>query len=280
MNKSMLFAAISGLAMASAGFVPLASAADLEPVVEEPVQTWTGFHIGIGGGYGAVLHDGSSEVDGGLGFIGGGGAGFFVLDDFDDLGDRGGLLTAELGLDVQINDRFVLGILGDYTWTNFESNSDITSCTFSEDDFCVASLTKIELDNMWTIAGRFGILSSPSTLWYGLVGWSSASIDARTRVLISEDDDFIDPIDFSAGDHDRVNGFTVGAGVESMLTDNLSLKLEYRFTDLEDFSFDGGGGGPGSGNISGGGAGIETDVDDTTIQTIRAVLSWRFNLFH
>jgi outer membrane immunogenic protein len=277
MKKSILFAAISGLAMASAGFVSMAGAADLEPIVED---TWTGFHIGIGGGYGAVLHDGSSEVDGGLGFSGGGGAGFFVVDDFDDLGDRGGLLTAELGFDVQLNERFVLGILGDYTWTNFESNSDITSCTFSEDDFCVASLTKIELDNMWTIAGRFGFLSSPSTLWYGLVGWSSASVDARTRVLISEDDDFIDPIDFSAGDHDRVNGFTVGAGVESMLTDNLSLKLEYRFTDLVDFDFDGGGGGPGSGGISGGGAGIDTDVDDTTIQTIRAVLSWRFNLFH
>ena len=65
-----------------------------------------------------------------------------------------------------------------------------------------------------------------------------------------------------------------------MLTDNISLKLEYRFTDLQDFSFDGGGGGAGSGNISGGGAGIDTNVDDTTIQTIRAVLSWRFDLFH
>jgi outer membrane immunogenic protein len=281
MKKFKLYAMVSGLALVSAGLIPAANAADMEPIVEEPAS-WTALHIGIGGGYGAALHDGSSEVDGGLGFISGGGTGFFLGDSFDDMGDRSGLLTVEAGFDWQASDRFVLGILGDFTWTNFDSNSDAASCVsnIGEDGFCVGSFTNVDVDNMWTIAGRFGFLSSPSTLWYGLAGWTRVNADARTRVLIGEDLDFVDAIDFSAGKDGHLDGFTVGAGVESMLTEALSLKLEYRFTDLGDFNYDGGGGGAGPGDIGGGGAGIDVEIDDTTIQTIRAVLSWRFNMFH
>jgi outer membrane immunogenic protein len=199
------------------------------------------------------------------------------------LGDRGGLLTAEVGFDVQLAERFVLGVLGDYTWTNFDSNSSAVSCVSNigedSDEFCAGSFTGVELDNMWTLAARFGFLSSPQTLWYGLIGWTRADVEARTRVLIGEDTDFVDAIDFAAGKDKHLDGLTVGAGVESMLTEALSLKLEYRYTDLGSLDYSGGGGGSGPGDISGGGAGIDAEFD-TTVQTIRAVLSWRFNIFN
>ena len=97
-----------------------------------------------------------------------------------------------------------------------------------------------EPESTWTLAGRSGFLSSPQTLWYGLAGWSRADIPEFEAV--------------------ELDGFTVGLGVESRLTDALSLKLEYRHSDF-----------------SAEGAGLETNFE-TTVHTVRGVLSWRFNL--
>jgi outer membrane immunogenic protein len=243
-----------------------AVAADISAPVE-PLADWTGFHIGVGGGYGAVLHDGDASVDGTGGPVDDDTEDFFLGVDLDDLGDEGGILTVEAGFDFQLADRFVIGILGDYTWANFDSSASVEACA----GICIPNFGAsigVELENMWTIAGRFGFLSSPDTLWYGLVGWTHADVDfsgAFDVYLLSED-----PV-FSFEDGDSLDGITAGAGVETMLADNLSLKLEYRYTDLDSIS------------------GLETfrygrgeDDDefaydfDTTVQAIRAVLSFRF----
>jgi outer membrane immunogenic protein len=245
-----------------------AVAADIAAPIE-PATDWTAFHIGIGGGYGAVLHDGNAHVESDREYTictEDCSEDFFDLAiDLDDLGDEGGILTVEGGFDFQLADRFVIGVLGDFTWANFDSSANVESCG----GICLPSLGAsigVELDDMWTIAGRFGFLSSPDTLWYGLVGWTHADVDVsgsfeEYSVIVSEG--------FSFEDDESLDGITAGAGVETMLTDHLSLKLEYRYTDLDSIS--------GLETFKYDRAGGEFEYDfDTTVQTIRAVLSFRF----
>jgi opacity protein-like surface antigen len=268
-----------------------AMAADIAPE-PEPLADWTGFHIGIGGGYGTALHDGFTFIEGSYDDfdIDGDDQDFFLEDTFDDLGDEGGILTIEGGFDLQLGERFVAGIQGDFTWTNFDSNTDATMCYevdlngTDDSSLCANTALNVEIDHMWTIAGRFGFLSSPETLWYGLVGWTHADVDARHTITFANDPDpaearvasgFVD-------DDENLDGLTFGGGVETLLSDAISLKLEYRYTDLnsldfsDDFDLSSGEGNEHFRVFSEEeeeGAGYDFD---TRIQTIRLVLSWRF----
>ena len=72
---------------------------------------WTGVYIGIGGGMGAANHDLSFEN----------GPGFPSLPAFgaelSGLGGDGGFFSLGVGLDYQVNSRFVVGGFFDYDWT-------------------------------------------------------------------------------------------------------------------------------------------------------------------
>ena len=158
---------------------------------------------------------------------------FDNLLEFDDLGDEAALGTVEAGFDWQAGDNFVLGIFGDFTFTDFDARGGDFLCPEGDDDDCIGKKIGVETDNMWTIGGRIGWLSSESTLWYGLAGYTNARVNVSGDVVANEEDilykfGFLD-------EKDHVDGFTVGAGVESMLTDNVSLKLEYRYTSLDGF---------------------------------------------
>jgi outer membrane immunogenic protein len=273
--------------VATAGLVSLpygAMAADIaEPL--PPEADWTGFHIGVGGGYGVALHDGFLYVEGEAATVDEDQSEPFTnYLEFDDLADDNWLGTVEAGFDFQAGSNFVIGIFGDYTFTNFDSSALDEVCRTAGDVDCVGKDISVELDDIWTIGGRIGILSSPDTLWYVLGGYSSAKVNAKADVFAS--DDFQDNYDGFRffNDDDRVDGFTVGAGVESMLTQNVSLKLEYRYTDLGSLSafYDDDCDACGDTlEVEGDNVDIEVDLFDLDVDTkmhsIRAVLAWRFN---
>ena len=85
---------------------------------------------------------------------------------------------------------------------------------------------KLDINNKWSIGGRLGFLASPGTLLYVSGGFTQVSmsdlkfaisgpIEATTSVSIPN---------FSGG--------FVGAGAETKLTEHISLRGEYRFTDF------------------------------------------------
>lgn len=272
---------LSGVAMV--GFLGLGVSAMAADIVEEPPppeSTWTGFHFGVGGGYGAVLHDGFLAVEGETDDHDET-VEFNNLLEFDDLGDQSWLGTVEAGFDWQASNSFVLGIFGDFTFTDFDAKAgDLFGCEDDEfPDDCIGKKINVETENVWTIGGRIGFLSSQSTLWYGLAGYSNGKLNVKADVLAGEED-ILEEFNF-LDDDDRVGGFTVGAGVESMLTDHFSVKLEYRYTDLGNYHKHFDSDDCDDCTIELKGDNIDVDVDsfdtkfDTRMQTIRAVLSWR-----
>lgn len=234
-SKRLLAVVLSSTALVGTAF-----AADLpEPVM--PAGDWTGFHIGVGGGYGGVNHrlalDASDDGDS-LGDV-------FSL---SGVGGEGGLFTVEGGFDYQFGDQFVAGVSGDYTYSNIgtDLSVDIPN-TFS-------GSYSLDASNSFSVLGRLGWLSNPDTLVYGLVGWTWTEFEG----------------DFSGGGPDYsfdLDGLTVGAGIETRFTPNITGKLEYRYVDYGDNSLI-------SGDI---GEDIFLDLyNDTSMQTIRAVVSYRF----
>jgi outer membrane immunogenic protein len=233
MRKALIAALAAFVGMSTTAY-----AADLggsmkdTPVYDAPTSSWTGLYIGVGIGGGASVTDiglnvheyRESDSDS------------FELFGLDGVGGEGVLGTAQIGYDYQLSSRLVIGAFVDYDFSGIS-----TEVRFLEQS------TDIELDHMWTVGARFGFLATPDTLVYALLGY--------TQGEYSWDD-----ADFSFD----VEGWSFGGGIETRLTENWSLKGEYRYTQFDEESF-----GSDYLNLS-----VEPSV-----HTARAVLSYRFNPF-
>ena len=278
-------AALSGLAV----LAPLQAAdlyappppAPVAPVV--PVMNWTGFYIGAGGGGNFLFADSYTAVD----FFGGKPLPLQSSDhDFfpdvktsGDLSAVGGFGTVQGGFDWQFGDRFVAGIFGNYDFGGKTSASHSASAAPIYDRLYLESehhneiRARVTLEDSWAVGGRLGFLSSDSTLWYGLVGYTQAKIEGEAGYerggLVAYSDH---GGDYQYSWSDWQDGLVVGAGVETLLTDVISLKMEYRYTNYESF-----GGYDGDAEYYG----VEQVAEfDPEVHSIRGVVSWRFgNLF-
>lgn len=204
-----------------------------------PGVNWTGFYIGVGGGGGATSSDvkGEADIDKLAAFA-----------DANGLGGMGGFGTVQVGYDREIDRRFVIGAFFDYDFASIDSK---LSAGLSYKGSSIASIgAPFNLTDSWTVGGRAGYLVNPSTLVYGLAGYTEASFD------------------LPQGAHDGTfSGWTAGAGIETNLSGPWFLKGEYRFTDLDQQT------------IYAGTAGcIKYKVtDQPEIQTGRLVLTYKLN---
>jgi outer membrane immunogenic protein len=111
-----------------------------------------------------------------------------------------------------------------------------------------AFTASLDHDHSWSIGARAGFLSSPTTLWYGTVGYTEAKFSTSSTVGSLALPDF--------------QGWFIGAGVESMLGRGLSLKAEYRYTRFDEETI-----------LSAG----PFDLDlDSTMHTVRFSLNYKF----
>ena len=86
---------------------------------------------------------------------------------------------------------------------------------------------EISVDRQWSIGGRVGYLTSPTTLVFLSGGYTDLRLSNFTASVGG-------PFPHMAltASVPRVAGGFVGAGFETKLTKNLSLRGEYRFTEF------------------------------------------------
>ena len=193
-------------------FTP-AVAADLilptVPSVTSPVSAvdWTGFYVGATGGVAggdSSLQLGPTEGPAAL-----------------ELKSKGSgfLFGAQVGADMQLDNNFVLGVVGDIAGSTYESSMTFQPVDGPPGD---AVTLKSRLDYLATLRARAGVAFDSALVYvHGGVaaGHVTPSLDLGG-----------DPLpDVKAGT--RV-GFTVGAGIQYKLSDNVSVQTEYAFTDL------------------------------------------------
>ncbi|GGK34744.1 outer membrane protein [Salinarimonas ramus] len=188
-------------------FTAAAVAADL-PVRTEPapfvpsappVFSWTGFYAGVNLGYGWGDFTGAT--------------GGVLFDEGD--GFVGG---GQLGYNVQFGS-FVVGLETDLQWTNFEGGPAVPGAL-------AGTVSEAQLDYFGTVRGRAGF-ALDRTLVFATGGLAYGGADVTAVVAgrtFSDDQTHV--------------GWTLGGGVEHAFTNNLTAKVEYLYTDLDDETYD------------------------------------------
>jgi outer membrane immunogenic protein len=181
---------------------PAAFAAD--PVTDiAPVNDWSGFYVGVHGGYAW----GDADVnDGYLTWFGVPFAGPLAnVTDFDLDGGLGGV---QAGFQTQ-SGNFVWGVEADASLTDI-----------SGDDGFVTT----EINWLATLRGRIGY-AFDNFLIYATAGGAAGETESGLTFGVDPTDE---EIHF---------GWTAGAGAEVLVTENISLKAEYLYVDLGDETY-------------------------------------------
>lgn len=260
---------VSGLSLAQAADLYDAPVMEPAPMMDvAPVSSgWTGLYLGVQGG-GAFNPDDPDDValrPNGFPFAGSAIQGAFGSN-FDSNFDSSFIGGAHIGYDYQI-DNVVLGVVADINAVDVtrSSNADSSTPAFYR--------TNRSLDYLGTVRARAGYLVTPTTLGYVTGGLAYGEVDYSFSTN-SPAARGVNPAPIVNDDEDDF-GYTVGAGMEVMFTENMSFGAEYQYVNL---------GGSGSTRLSGGpfggGVGGSTDFvvdDDFDFHTITAKISYKFN---
>jgi outer membrane immunogenic protein len=209
------------------------------PAFVPPPFTWTGFYIGVNGGY-----NWNNWTDG-LG---------------DSFNANGGIAGGTIGFNYQWN-WFVAGFEGDIDWAGNKFSQTQTDSEFGGTS--VATLN-YKNDVLSTFAARFGV-AADHALFYGKAGgaWT------EEKYTISGTDPVFGTLSAS-NSFDRL-GWMVGAGVEYAFTNNLTAKIEYNYinfgSDNQTLTLNTSNAGPLTGTIT----------SKPTMNVVKVGLNWLFN---
>jgi outer membrane immunogenic protein len=247
----VLTSSIVVTALAAVG-ISCASAADLAPrpytkapVIAEPVYGWTGFYVGINGGYSW----GRSSTDVSF-FNTVTGApivpppGSITSSSFDM---NGGVAGGQAGYNWQLNSNWLLGLEADIQWSGERGRAAYNCAGTVAGGVCLPGLTFLppgatgtslaleeSLEWFGTVRGRAGFMATPRLLLYGTGGLAYGSI--KTSGVLSSFNPNGAALAFAGSNTDTHVGWTVGAGIEGMISGNWSAKLEYLYMDLGRFN--------------------------------------------
>jgi outer membrane immunogenic protein len=240
MLKKALLVGAASLAMAGG-----ARAAD---IIEPTAYDWTGPYIGIQGGY--AWGDNDVSIDEGpapaiaLDAV--------ILDPPEDGSiDMDGFVGgAHAGYNFQA-DSIVFGLEGDIEYADLSGDTDIFSSTTAPEPF-----GSVEQEINWLASLRLRLgFAMDRALFYATGGLAVGEVDMKVTADGRDDDT------------DTPWGWTIGGGLEYAFTDDLSARIEYRYTDLGDTDF----------TVSGIGLdGAQVNFENT-FHAVRAGLSWHFN---
>jgi outer membrane immunogenic protein len=166
-------------------------------VLPDPVSDdWTGLYAGLFGGYASGAVDTYTQ-----GFLG------------SDVGVSGPMIGANVGVNMQL-DSIMLGAEGDLAWAGIDGSEACDDDTFFT---CGRSITWLS-----TIRGRAGV-ALDKVLIYATGGLAIGGVHATTEPTPANSD----------GEYsDTFLGWTLGAGAEMKVTDTISVRAEYAYTDL------------------------------------------------
>ncbi len=205
--KRILFAGAVVIAAATQAF-----AADLPPPMAPPPRapaayvpiapawSWTGFYLGLNGGYGFGSSSWGLPVTS---------SGTYSTDGFQ--------LGVTVGGNYQIG-ALVLGLEGDYDWQNIRGTNTSAPCSSIGITFG-GGAGGCDTASNWiaTFRGRVGY-AFDRLMVYGTAGGAGTDIKTSSGSL-----PWASSTEF---------GWTAGGGVEGAITDNLLAKVEYLYADF------------------------------------------------
>lgn len=240
-----------------------ALAAELAPLPPPPVFSWTGFYVGVDGGFGGGFIDTDTilfqpPITVGVVTIRG------ISSTLHTSNRTGGAIVGgQVGYNYELPNNIVVGIESDAQWTNVaESEHEIATSTTPTLRF---TDLRAGLDWFGTTRLRLGYAFG-RFLPYITGGVSYGEVVASASQVVTGAAGTI----FGSASATHA-GWTAGAGAEYAVTDNISFKAEYLFVQL--------------GGVSGSEVGFAPPVFGSSktgsfgTNVVRAGLNWRFGGF-
>jgi len=137
------------------------------------------------------------------------------------------------GFDTKLSDHWVVGAEIDASYSNLDQKK-----TFSGAPIAGLAPTGLKtsasekLDYMATLRGRVGFMPNDNTLFYLTGGLAAGHFEAKANVGVNGSS----TLAWSGKDVGAKVGWTVGAGVEYSVSENISLKGEALYYNLGDIS--------------------------------------------
>jgi outer membrane immunogenic protein len=172
--------------------------APIQPAIAAPAFNWTGFYVGIHGGY--SRGDLTSDTDATINHE-----------------PNGFILGGQAGANWQWT-WLVLGAEADLSYTNIKGSDATTFGPF------IANVSS-KYEYFGTVRGRAGV-AFDRFLVYGTGGYAYSRADGSVQVTLAG-------LPVVAGT-DKVNlsGWTAGGGVEGAITNNVTARVEYLYVDF------------------------------------------------
>jgi outer membrane immunogenic protein len=254
MKKVLLVTAALALVSATPGL-----AADLPvkaPPMAAPVFSWTGFYIGGNGGWGWGHSQSTATL---------GDAPFPTGTVFDEINSSGWLAGAQVGFNYQTAYNLVVGVEGEWDWTNISGTETTISTAPRFVGF--SSTTTGRIKDLADLTGRIGWAAGP-WLFYGK-GGVALDQTSSSGVFLSTTGTLV-TTSASSGTFDR-SGWVVGAGFEWAFAPGWSAKIEYEHFDFGSTPI-------GITHITTAGVLSQTFVSSTEkIDVVKGGINWRFN---
>lgn len=205
--------------------------------VPVPVFTWTGFYIGVNAGYGfSENEDDNNTVFLPAGSVVGsrGTSGTLTFNDGRDGDEDGFVGGGQIGYNYQIG-TFVIGFETDFQYADLggrdgrSSNSGYTfvgtpGLAFAPPAATVSRNGVSSLETFGTVRGRLG-LAFDRTLLYVTGGFAYGFSEGG--------DEFNGFVGNFRGEDDVQYGYTVGGGIEYAFTNNVTVKIEGLYVNLD-----------------------------------------------
>ncbi|MEI2734820.1 MAG: outer membrane protein [Rhodoblastus sp.] len=202
-------------------------------VAPAPVFMWTGFYIGLNGGY-AFAGNGA-----------GNGGRLVSTDDFHGTfpggpawvlgtGPSGGIFGGQIGYNFQLSPSFVAGIETDIqgAWLRGSTQSVATVDPVGAAALGQASFSQ-RVDWYGTLRARLGFLATPSWLLYATGGLAYGGVKSSLTYFDINHQGHPGLLAGGIGSNSQTRvGYTVGAGAEWMFAPNWTVKAEYGYVDL------------------------------------------------
>ena len=166
---------------------------------EAPAYNWTGFYVGGAGGAGASVHQLNVPPLGGL--------------EFNGLGGEGVFGELNVGYDHDFGS-LVAGVMVDARYSGMTTKLDLFGGSIN-----------LDTDYGFDVLGRVGMKVNDSTLAYVLGGYSWQHFDLNASAPIG------DILDWGS------SGFSVGGGLEAAVSNNVTVGLEYRYSQFAEKDF-------------------------------------------
>ncbi len=251
-----IIAAVSTIALTQ-----IASAADLPrkapayvPPPPPPVYSWTGFYIGLNGGYG--WRDGSqinftANDPYAVAFLAGGvGIGDTpVVPPANRL--SGGFGGGQIGYNWQFNPKWLIGVEADFQGSSIDGTGTTASLVSAP---TLTATVSADQHVRWfgTVRARLGFLAQDNLLIYGTGGFAYGRIDENINVgvagttgglvivgigafnasCVAPAITTVSPNCFIGASSRTATGWTAGAGAEYAVSRNVTVKVEYLYVNL------------------------------------------------